>query len=181
MQTDPGVPSGHDLFGGFRSDHACVLAQVNELERQMLAGAGLPDEALLREAVALLVDQFATHMTAEESILYPAIQAAFPAGCSTLESLRADHVELRLMLQSVLQWLEAPASADRGEQLSVVLRDFVDLLRLHIHREESAVFDVALRVLSNTEAECLARQISTLVLRQPPGCTEPGPLKGTQS
>ena len=37
--------------------------------------------------------------------------------------------------------------------------DLIDLLRLHIHREESAVFDVASRVLSDDEAGELAQRL----------------------
>jgi hemerythrin-like domain-containing protein len=152
-----------DPFARFRHDHATVLAEIDDLERSALGGSVAPDEDALRTVLALLASQFATHMAAEDAVLYPALEGAFPAGRTTLEALRADHAELRLMLATLLQWLAAPPSGARNEQLQVVLRDFVDLLRLHIHREESAVFDVASRVLSNTEAEALARRIAPLV------------------
>jgi hypothetical protein len=181
MQTNPGHPNEHDPFGQFRADHLRVLAEIDRLERQSLAGAGVPDETALRAAAELLVLQFATHMTAEEKILYPAIRAAFPAGRATLEALNADHAELRLMLATITRWLDAPVSASRDEQLQVVLRDFIDLLRLHIHREESAVFDVASRVLSNPEAEELARRIAPHVDLNPPPGSESGAAKGNRS
>ena len=178
MHTSPDHPADRGPFDSFRRDHASVLERIDELERRTLAAAG-PDEATLREAVAMLERQFATHMAAEDSVLYPALQAAFPAGRTTLETLRADHAELRAMLRVLPVWIDAPASASRDEQLQVVLRDFIDLLRLHIHREESAMFDVASRVLSPSEAEELARRVAPLVDSNPPGGTGPGPAKGT--
>ncbi len=184
MQTpasNPDPMDGVDPFGQFRRDHARVLGQIDLLEQQAVVEPEALDEALLAGAIELLRSQFATHMTAEESVLYPAIQLAFPAGRSTLEALRADHVELRLMLATISIRLGATGSPERDEQLQVVLRDLIDLLRLHIHREESAVFDVASRVLSNDEAAELARRIAPLVdLGSPPGI-EPGSTKGTES
>ena len=77
-------PNRDDPFGQFRRDHVRVLAQADQLERQVLSAVTAPDEALLGETVELLQHQFATHMTAEEAVLYPAIQLAFPSGRSTL-------------------------------------------------------------------------------------------------
>jgi iron-sulfur cluster repair protein YtfE (RIC family) len=181
MQTNPSLAVEHDPFGQFRADHVRVLAEIGRLEQRALAGGGVPDEPALRAAAELLTIQFATHMTAEEKVLYPAIRAAFPAGRATLEALNADHTELRLMLAAITRWLDAPASAGRDEQLQVVLRDFIDLLRLHIHREESAVFDVASRVLSSSEAEELALRITPHVDLNPPPGREPGAAKGSPS
>jgi hemerythrin-like domain-containing protein len=181
MQTNPGHSSEHDAFGQFRTDHVRVLAEIDQLERQALSGAGDPGETVVRAAAELLTSQFATHMTAEEKVLYPAIRAAFPAGRATLEALNADHAELRMMLATITRWLDAPASARRDEQLPVVLRDFIDLLRLHIHREETAVFDVASRVLSRLETEELARRIAPHVDLNPPPGSEPGAAKGSRS
>jgi iron-sulfur cluster repair protein YtfE (RIC family) len=180
MTTDPHPAAGHAPFEIYRLDHARVLERAAELEHRVLAG-GVPDEALLQEAVALLAGPLAAHVTAEESVLFPALAAAFPAGRATLESLRDDHAELQLMLASATGWLDAPASAARDEQLQVVLRDVVDLLRLHIHREESAVFDVASRLLSNHETAELARRIAPLVDVNRPGSPAPGAEKGSQT
>jgi hemerythrin-like domain-containing protein len=181
MSSGAGAFVHSDPFARFRTDHANVLAGLAELERRTLVGPAPPDEASLRAALALLADQFDTHMTAEDRVLYPALLGAFPAGRPTLEALHADHAELRLMLATLGTWLGTAASAARDEQLQVVLRDFIDLLRLHIHREESAVFDVASRVLSIPEADALARRIAPLVEGHPAGGSVPGPSKGTES
>ena len=171
--------SAPDPFGRFRLDHVQVLALVGALEQDSLAGDGLPEDANLRAAVAALRRQFGTHMAAEDAVLYPAVLAAFPAGRAVLQALRADHVELRLMLATIDGWLERPGSEARSEQLQVVLRDLIDLLRLHIQREESAVFDVASRVLTAQEAGELSHRIAESLTQASRKATSPDVSKGS--
>lgn len=183
MRNDPDArPSStdrRDAFGAFRREHAGMLAVLDELERGLRDRTGAFGESGARESIARVLAPFAEHMAAEDDVLYPAVRTAFPAGRPTLESLHADHTELRLMLGSITAGLAAAPSAGRDEQLRVVLRDFIDLLRLHIHREESVVFDVASRVLTNPEAEELARRVGSPSPRNLPGAEGPGSTKGT--
>lgn len=84
------------------------------------------------------------------------------------------------LLTTLLGWLVAPASDMRDEQIQVVLRDFIDLLRLHIHREESAVFDVISRVLALHKLAD-AGSVVPAVDPLPPAGIPPGPTKGAES
>lgn len=152
-----GMPErSDDPFLAFRRDHARVLDALSTLESHVLGGGGPLDERPLRDLVALLERQFATHMAAEDAVLYPALRAAFPAAGGTLEPLAADHAELRAMLAGLGGMLALPAGGFRDEQLAVLARDFTDLLRLHIRKEESLVLDVASRVLSRDEIAAMA-------------------------
>ena len=181
MQTNSGRPAIHDPFTCFRSDHAYVLAQVEELERQTFGADAAPGGAALRDAASLVVCQFTRRMAGEDVALHPAIHAVFPAGRSTLESLQGDYGELRRILATLSERLDGPSSAESEEQLLVALRDCIDLLRLYIHREESALFDVALRVLSSHETEELGRRLVALASLRPPAGDEPEGPKGSQS
>lgn len=145
-----------DPFLEFRRDHARVLDRLARLESQMPVPGAPVDEAPLRELVAHLERQFSTHMVAEDRVLYPALRTAFPEVGGTLDPLAADHAELRELLGALGDLLGRPPGRARDEQLVVLARDFSDLLRLHIHREESVVFDVAARVLSRVEIAALA-------------------------
>ena len=51
------------------------------------------------------------------------------------------------MLEALQRRVEQPATAERDEQLAVQTCDFVDLLRIHVRKEEAVVFRVAERVL----------------------------------
>ncbi|NOT34136.1 MAG: hemerythrin domain-containing protein [Candidatus Eisenbacteria bacterium] len=155
-----------------------MSSEIDDLEQRLLGGEAAVDEGFLCAALARLASEFATHMAAEDFVLYPALHAAFPAGRGTLATLRNHHAELRLMLSTLFERLETPSSAARNEQIQVVLRDFIDLLRLHIHCEESTVFDVASRVLSNSEVERIARDIAPRFDSNSARDSEPGPSKG---
>ena len=179
MSATPNPVAGGDPFSFFRADHGRLLARLDELERQVLSGAGAPDEQALRELVAVLERQFATHMAAEDAILFPALDDAFPVLQATLEPLREDHLELRLMLATLAEQLSRPVSPPRAEQVVVLARDLTDLLRLHVHREEAAVFDVAQRALTPEETTALVDRLAPYLETLHPGTPEPGFPKGS--
>lgn len=158
--NDAPRPSG-DPFVAFREDHARVLERLASLEADVLAGGGPLNDAPLRELVAHLERQFATHMAAEDRVLFPALRAAFPEARGTIEPLVEDHAELRQMLSGLTGLLARSQDRARDEQLLVLARDLADLLRLHIRREESVVLDVASRVLSGAEIAAMAAGLET--------------------
>jgi len=145
-----------DPFLAFRRDHARVLGVLATLETNVLGGGGSFDEQPLRDLVALLERQFATHMAAEDAVLYPALRRSFPEVGGTIDPLLADHAELRATLAALGELLAHSPGDARDEQLVVLARDFTDLLRLHIRKEESLVLDVASRVLSRAELAAMA-------------------------
>lgn len=163
-------------FAGFRRDHARVLARLRAAERDVLSPHGLRPGAHTRLArlVALLERQFATHMAAEDALLYPVLADVLPESRAALAPLAEDHAELRSLLASLAAELDAPG-ARRDERLAVQLRDLIDLLRLHIRREESAVFEVAERILGAREARALEKRLSQFV-----SLLSPQPLRGTK-
>lgn len=179
VSTTPDPVAAGDPFAPFRRDHARLLARLDDLERRVLSGAAELDEGALRELVAVLERQFATHMAAEDAVLFPALDDAFPVLGATLEPLRQDHLELRLMLATLSEQLSRPVSASRAEQLVVLARDLTDLLRLHIHREEAAVFDVAQRALTPEETTALVGRLAPYLDLLRPECPAPGFPKGS--
>jgi hemerythrin-like domain-containing protein len=172
MSTAPPISPNPDPFARFRRDHAGVRERLDLLDARLAADEDAPAPEL-GELVAHLERQFATHMAAEESILFPAVAETFPAARATLAMLALDHAELRSMLAAIAALAIAPG-ADAAESLRVELRDFVDLLRLHVHREEIAVFDVAMRALSGGELAALAQRLHAFLDQsRSPSLTEP--------
>jgi hemerythrin-like domain-containing protein len=157
-------------FARFRRDHRRVLAQLDTLERDASgAGRRAPREAHLREILDLLARQFATHMTAEDTVLYPALAEAFPESRTTLAPLRLEHRELRLMLAARADAYASPPGPARDEQLQVQTWDFVHLLRIHIMKEEHSVFDLAERVLREHEVRDLVDRLEACFPRESRG------------
>jgi hemerythrin-like domain-containing protein len=152
----------HSIFDRMRADHRDVLARLGILE----AAAGFPggsDPAwpgtASMEVLNDLEGQFGTHMAAEDEILYPALIEALPQTRLSIESLLAEHAELRSMLGSIREALQVPAGEARNEQIAIQMHDFVDLLRIHIRREEAVVISVAERVLRPNEIRSLAARL----------------------
>jgi len=158
------------MFERMRHDHRSVLEQVSKLELGVLAtDRGVRalmqerDRELL-ELVAMLERQFATHMAAEDQVLFPELERVLPQGHAAVEPLRAEHEELRAMLQRLGKTLREPARAVRDEQISVQARDLIDLLRIHIRKEESIVLNVAEKVLTPREIDALEARIRPIAL-----------------
>lgn len=153
-----------DVFGTMRADHRAVLDRLVELEaaaERIAAGDGRPDDdARVRGFVAHLEAQFATHMRAEDELLYPALVSALPDTRASLAPLRGEHAELRAMLAALGATLREPAGTARDEQLAVQAQDLADLLRIHIRKEEAIVFTVAERLLPNRERTALEARLA---------------------
>ncbi len=142
-----------------------MLSHLDLIETELSGarGFGAQATAALGRIVGMLARQFATHMTAEDALLYPWLGETLPESRVTLDALGADHSELRSLLSGIAEGLAKRAGRKRDEQLRVQLRDFVDLLRLHIRREESVVFEVADRIMRPAEALELARRLKHFV------------------
>lgn len=149
------------VFDRFRSDHVQVLERIDALERAIGKGPRrAPDERSMREWVTLLEAQFATHMRDEEEILYPALAESVPETAAGLAGLGAEHRELRQMLASLRATLDRDPGPARDEQIVVQLGDFIDLLRIHVRKEEASIFTIAARVLDSAEILALSRRLA---------------------
>lgn len=153
-------PHAASPFARFRRDHARVLARLSAMHATAPGPGRRVREAPLRRHLAGLARQFDTHMAAEEAVLYPALAATFPEAAGTLAPLHEEHADLRAMLASLEELLERPAARERDIQIAVDVRDLVDLLRAHIRKEESVVFDVSERVMKAREMRGLVRRLA---------------------
>ncbi|MFI5372929.1 MAG: hemerythrin domain-containing protein, partial [Candidatus Eisenbacteria bacterium] len=148
MERSHGIRPLGDPFARFRREHRGVLTRLDALERVARLERPTPaSERLVRETVDHLERQFATHMAAEDAVLFPAVADSFPESRETLVPLTIEHETLRSMLAALRETLARPRGRTRHEQLVVQTRDLVDLLRIHIHKEEIVVFALAERVL----------------------------------
>lgn len=148
-------------FARLRRDHREVFARIDALEHDVLRArrsGPLPVRAL-RSLVARLSAQFATHMTAEDEVLFPALERTFDGAAAVLAPLREEHADLRSLLASIAERLQQPRSRERDERLAVDARDLVDLLRIHVRKEERIVFRVMERVLGPEELADLAARL----------------------
>jgi hemerythrin-like domain-containing protein len=153
-------PKSQSPFHRFRRDHARVLARLDGIEAAAARGRRV-EQAPLERHLDGLGRQFDTHMAAEEALFYPLLARALPAAADSLQPLRDEHADLREMLADLRSTLKRAPSAERDVQVAVQARDLVDLLRVHIRKEETVVFDVSERVLRPSELRGLARKLTT--------------------
>lgn len=164
MKTSARLRPAPSPYARFRRDHARVLARLDSLEATAPIGGHPLDAATLGRLLAALDRQFDTHLAAEEAVLYPALARSFPEATASLRPLREEHADLREMLASLLRRLRLSPTRDRDVQLAVEVKDFVDLLRVHIRKEESVVFDVSERVIEPRVLGGLTRRLAPFFL-----------------
>jgi hemerythrin-like domain-containing protein len=163
------------IFQALRADHRRVMENLDAIEARIADGRAhasgdpetrrptLSNDVLerIREFTAHLARQFDTHLAAEDEVLYPALEQRLENGAALIAPLHVEHVELRAMLETLAATLAAPANDARDEQIAVQVRDLVDLLRIHIRKEETLVFGVAERIIRPCDlAELEARRAS---------------------
>jgi hemerythrin-like domain-containing protein len=163
-KPDGGTHDRAAVFAQMRADHQRVLGDLDRLTStaETIAVADAPAASAVRAlqaALRKLETQFDTHMRAEDEVVYPAVERALPATRGSLAPLRREHNELREMLTLVLATLERVADAARREQLAIQIQDLVELLRIHIRKEEAIVLSVAEPLLRPSELSSLAARL----------------------
>jgi len=130
------------LLSRLRTEHARTLRRAERLERSLRGVDRLGSLELhsLRSLAAQLAGPFAAHLDAEERDLFPRLERAFPELSGTLGRMLEEHGELRAMVVDLGALLARDASPARDERLFVLGTDLSELLRLHIHVEEHAVY-----------------------------------------
>ncbi len=127
-----------------RSEHGRTLRRARRVEEMLRSGGAGRMRAVehrsLRSFAAFLLGAYERHMSAEESVVFPRLEQEFPELGETLRRLRADHDELRAMSRDLERLLSAAPGERRDERLFVLVMDLVELMRLHFHAEEQAVF-----------------------------------------
>jgi hemerythrin-like domain-containing protein len=147
-----------EIFEQIRSAHRLILQRMVSLEANVLRpgarlarGHDASRDAEVHEFIELLKQQFLSHKIVESEVLYPALVAALPQTKATIGPLHAEHAEIRNMVARLETTLEEKPGLARDEQITVQTRDLVDLLRIHLRKEEALVLGVAERVLKPSE------------------------------
>ncbi len=153
-------PRGAGPFARFRRDHTRVLGWLASMEAIVVDRIQPMAARALLGHLTRLRRQFESHMAAEEAVIYPTLAAAFPEARAGLAPLRDEHADLKEMLASLETWLGKPPGHDRDVQIAVQVRDFAGLMRCHVQKEETLVFDVTERVLEERGLRELASHLA---------------------
>lgn len=151
-------------FARLRIEHRRALDRLRAFEVSLRPPAlRVRDERPFRALARYLEGPLAVHLAAEDGVLYPALGRVLPELALALEPLREDHAELNHMTRNLSSLLQEPQGAQRDEQLGVLGRDLVDLLRLHIRKEERSIFDWSERALPTADRREIQRRLARIL------------------
>jgi hemerythrin-like domain-containing protein len=138
-----------------------LLVQVERALRGRSRGAARR-AAAATDALWAFTRLKAAHMRWEEEHLHPRLAASLPEVAPVLGDLRADHDEIRGLLEALtLRPCVRPGAAEE-EQSRVLGRDLADLVRLHVEREERVAGPMAVRILAPGAWQGLFRSLPRL-------------------
>jgi hemerythrin-like domain-containing protein len=153
-----------------KAEHQGVMRVLAVLERmcdhlshdEMVATDHL---AQVLEFLRVFVDQ--CHHGKEEDFLFPALeQGGMPHDSGPIAVMLAEHAHGRQLVQLLGQALEGLSQAQpqpgADEDLSAAGRQYIELLRAHIHKEESVLFSIAEVRLDQAQQERMSRDFERL-------------------
>jgi hemerythrin-like domain-containing protein len=145
-----------------RDEHRVILGALTTLERaadQLAAGRALPEgwwDQML-EWFRAFADR--NHHAKEEKSLFPAmVKAGVPAEDSPLSVMVEEHLQGRALIRAM-------ASEDTAQRVATA-RQYVQLLRDHIGKEDGFVFPLADSVLDERAMTALGREFEAVEAEQ---------------
>jgi hemerythrin-like domain-containing protein len=172
--------SAKSVFDELRQDHEAVLAgvraMVEEVERVDRGGAELTSEALAacRESVQALRKAFTVHRCREEVALFPEVQQVVSEGAPRVDILGSflageaeDDIIAHVAIMDRLQQSDALLERlSQGEDVRAALGDtaraLADLLTRHVEKEDTEIFPLMVRVLSEDQLANVAERMAEL-------------------
>ena len=112
-------------------------------------------EAQAQDTVRFFQTRLATHFRAEEQALFPLIRTTLPQAVPLLDTLLAEHADMRARVQAL-------EGADPSE-LPAQLKAFGRLLERHVRSEERELFPMCEANLADDDADRLKVAIADFV------------------
>ncbi len=135
-----------------------VLESLTKMAEDAASGSGLDVRSAAAAIEFLRTFADGCHHGKEERHLFQALVAkGWPRERGPVGVMLADHEEGRALIRRMDA---ARAAAESGAkeaaaEFAVAARDYVDLLRAHIHKEERVLFPMADQVLGDTDQRAL--------------------------
>ena len=150
MKRDPSlVPLSHQHHNGLA---LCVLTDRSLTADESEENIG----RLAGKIVARFEIELVNHFELEEQLLFPACPGSL---AELIAELVADHREMERLVAGI-----------GSNPTTDLLKEFIDLLRRHIRREESELFEQAQRLLPRHILDSLGQQFEEKAVRI---CLEP--------
>lgn len=149
-------------------EHRAIEARLDALEEQINAiAAGQPFPRRFFDEALDFFRNFADgcHHSKEENLLFPRLkERGMPANGGPIAVMLAEHDEGRAYLRAVRENLDAAEPAD-GEARRAVLDNaaaYIELLRLHIQKEDNILFRMAQMILHPDDVAELQKEFAAV-------------------
>lgn len=129
-------------------------ARLDEEQRATLAAINAGDMPEARRHFLVFERRLNRHIHFEEELLFPAFESRMGTSDGPTRAMRAEHREIRMMLERAARSLHGPAEAAEH-----ACRALHAVLEEHDFREEAAFYDVLDRLLEPEESARLVERI----------------------
>ena len=134
-------------------EHGAILRLLDALEavaHHLAVGTAVPGELLreVLEALGVHIEQI--HMSKEERVLFPYLEAhGMPRSTAVVAALASQHDTARVYARDLQRLADRIVAGDAGARDAVapLAREFVALVREHIHIEDAYFYSLADRAL----------------------------------
>lgn len=171
----------HPFLRNFRDQHVPLMEAVNAFEETILsiqkAGYTTESDAALKRFFRFFDQEFARHGRREEATLFPLLHQRLIASgehgkgtdpATAIDLMKDEHVEAIQLAAVILNFLglafRLPDETSRLIVLHAALeqgKNLVELLRLHVFREDNVICSLAHRLISGAEFDAMQSRAAT--------------------
>jgi hemerythrin-like domain-containing protein len=163
--------------GVLREEHKLILGVVDVLDRAL---DGADPQALPLDLIDECITFFrlfadACHHGKEEDLLFPELVAhGMPDDTGPIAVMLAEHVQGRTYVRGMAETMEGARSGNEAsiESLVANARNFIDLIRAHIGKEDFVLFAMADDMVVGPECAALCQQYEATCARRFEGKTK---------
>lgn len=161
----------HPFLRKFREEHGPFMQELNAFEEAILSiqenGYGREPDAKLRQFFQFFDQEYIPHSRSEESALFPLLRERLIASgeygggddpTTAIDVMEDEHAKAMQLAAVVVNFLGLVFRLPDERSSMVVLdaaleqgKSLVELLRLHVFREDNVVFSLAHRLISRAE------------------------------
>ena len=172
----------HPFLQQLMDDHKAVIKELDALEdvfvHMQQEGIGRDVNQRLSHFFRFLDDEIVRHQVKEEKVLFPLLQERLiekgehshgPVAKTAVDMLEDDHIKVMQLAAVTFNFFglapRLPDPASRGLVLDAALeqgKTLIELLRLHIFREDNIVFPLAHKHMTPDELDTMAQQVLAL-------------------
>lgn len=171
----------HPFLRRFAEEHAGLLQELDAFEEAILSigkvGYTREADSRLKQFFGVLEQAFVPHNRREEAILFPLLRERLVAsgehakggeGLTATDLMEDEHAKAMQLAAVVLNFLGLVFRLPEQRSAMIVLdaaleqaKNLIELLRLHVFREDSIVFPLAHRLLSAADFDALQARALT--------------------